>query len=168
MKTASSLRWTYLFGFILITILLSVAFFLQTYEGIQPCPLCILQRIDMALLGVVFFFGIVSNVKKAGHLFISLFASLISLAGIFLSGRQVWLQHLPMDKNADCGASFQYLMHVLPLDQLITKILQGTAECSQVGSQFLYLSMAEWSLLWFIVFFILCLVQVRRASRGVP
>lgn len=161
-----SVRATYFISFIIIASLISTTFYLQKYDGMVPCPLCLLQRIVFALLGVVFFFGMVSSATKFKRGIIGVLACIFSLVGILLSGRQVWLQHLPADKNADCGVSLQYLMHVLPLKQLITKIAQGTAECSVKGWEFLNLSLAEWSLVFFILFLLVSVGQTLRKSKN--
>ncbi len=158
-------RATYFIGCLLTLGLLAVTYYLQKFDGFIPCPLCILQRLTFAGLGIFFFLGWIFGSRKGGAAFFGILASLIALLGILLSGRQVWLQHLPPDINADCSVSLQYLMHALPFDQFIAKIMQGTAECSQKGWEFLNLSMAEWSLIWFIGFFVLCLIQIVRALR---
>ncbi len=79
------------------------------------------------------------------------------MLGIFLAGRQVWLQHFPSPDNSECGVSIQYLMQVLPMNQVLEKIFAGSTECSQRGWEFLHLNMAEWALIWFVGFFILTL-----------
>ncbi|HSW93099.1 MAG TPA: disulfide bond formation protein B [Gammaproteobacteria bacterium] len=157
-----SQRRLYLIGFLFILALLGIAFYLQQFDGFAPCPLCILQRITLALLGMLFFIGSVFSFKKVGTFFWGMLTSLVALLGVFLSGRQVWLQHLPPDKNADCGASLQYLIHVLPFDQIISRVLTGTAECGREGGTFFLLSLADWSLLCFIGFFIFCLFLIGR------
>lgn len=162
MKTFS-LRTTYFISFILVMSLIGTTLYLQKYSGFVPCPLCILQRIVFAMLGVIFFFGALAAAKKVKQLFIGIAASLVSLLGIVLSGRQVWLQHLPPNENVDCGASLQYLLHVLPWDEVLKKIFQGTAECTLKGSEFFHLSLAEWSLICFILFLILSLAQTSRS-----
>ena len=159
-----SQRMAYLIGFIIILILIGVGFYLQIYDGITPCPLCILQRMTLGMLGVIFFFGAVVKTKKFGQRFIASFAMIISLLGIFLSARQVWLQHLPFDKNSDCGASLNYLLHVLPLTEVAQKVLAGSAECSVINWQFLHLSLADWSLCWFILLLIFSLLQCLRTK----
>lgn len=159
-----SIRLTYFFGFLLTTTVIATTFYLQKYDGMMPCPLCVLQRIAFGLLGVLFFFGILTGENKIGRWLIGTLGALTAFGGIFLSGRQVWLQHLPPDKNADCGVSLEYLMHVLPYDQLLAKILQGTAECSVKSWELLGFSLAEWSFLFFILLFILCIAQMLRKS----
>lgn len=160
-----SKRIIYLLGFLLITGLIATSLYLQKYDGLDPCPLCILQRFTMALLGVFFFFGAVLPLKKIGNIFVCLLASATALLGIVLAGRQAWLQHLPPNQHTDCGANLQYILKVLPPDQAIIKIFQGTAECSQTSWQFMHLSMAEWSLFWFVFFFLLSLLQLHKISR---
>ncbi len=157
-------RGIFLLGFLLTTILLGVTFYLQNYAGFVPCPLCILQRITLGVLGVIFFLGVVLPGKKWGVIFFSVLGSVVSLIGIVLSGRQVWLQHFP-SKHADCGASLQYLIQALPFDQVISKIMYGTAECSQKGWEFLHLSLAEWSLISFLGFLCICLFQIKRVKK---
>lgn len=159
----NSPRKLYLISFIFTAILLGITFYLQNFDGFIPCPLCILQRITLAMLGIIFFMGGIFQLKKIGNILLATLASVFALIGVLLSGRQVWLQHLPPDKNADCGASLQYLIHVLPFDQVISKVLQGTAECAQKGWEFLHLSLASWSLICFIGFFIFSLLQIKRA-----
>lgn len=159
----TSERSTYFMGFIAILMMIGLTFYLEKYDGLIPCPLCLLQRISFSLLGAFFLLGVLISQKKSYRLFVGLMSTLMALSGLFLSGRQVWLQHLPPDSNADCGMSLQYLMKVLPFDQVMAKIMQGTAECSQKGWEFLHLSLAEWSFICFGVFFLLCLLQVKRA-----
>ncbi len=157
-----SLRLTYLIGFIIILLLLGGTTFLQLYEGVTPCPLCALQRITMAALGVTFFFAAAIHLKKFGYLFFGTLAFLLALLGALLSGRQVWLQHLPPNQSADCGVSLQYMLHVLPLHQVLMKVIAGGAECAQIGWQFLNLSLAEWSLIWFVLFLLVTILQLKR------
>jgi protein dithiol:quinone oxidoreductase len=161
-----SRRFVYFLGFIAITLLLSGAFYLEKYDGFNPCPLCVLQRIDVAFLGIVFFMGAVIPFKKIGSVILGFISLFVALIGIFLAGRQVWLQHLPPNSNADCGVSLQYLMHVLPLDEVMKKVLQGTAECSQTGWELMHISLAEWSLACFVGFAVLALWQTWRAGTS--
>ncbi len=157
-----SLRMTYFICFMIVAFLIATSVYLQKYDGIIPCPLCLLQRIDLALLGILFFFGCAFSIKRCGAWFVGVLALIVSSAGILLAGRQVWLQHLPPDKNADCGVNLQYLLHVLPYDQVFAKIMQGSAECAQKSWQFLSISLAEWSLLFFILFWVISVGQLLR------
>ena len=158
----SSHRARYFFGFIAIVLLLAGSLYLEYFKGVMPCPLCILQRIDMIVLGILFLIGAAFRLRSCGQIILSSLTGLISLAGIAFAGRQVWLQHHPIDNNADCGVSLSYLMHALPMDQVVTKVLSGTAECAQTGWQFISLSLAEWSLIWFVLFLIFSMTQLKK------
>lgn len=157
-----STRLMYLYAFITVVVMMILAMYLQFWKGVAPCPLCILQRVTLVFLGICFLFGAAFHFKKLGNTLIGLFAFFIADMGVFLSGRQVWIQHLPPNKSADCGASLQYMLQVLPLDQVLKKILQGTADCSQLEWSILGLSLAEWSLIWFVVFAIFAIWQMVR------
>lgn len=160
-----STRMMYLYAFVVIVMMMLLALYLQFYKGIAPCPLCVLQRLMLAFLGVVFFFGAAFSLKKLGNTFIGCLGFFIALVGIFLSGRQVWLQHLPPNKAEDCGVSLQYMLKVLPLDQVFKKILQGTADCSLLEWSFGGLSLAEWSLIWFVLLAVFAVWQVVRKQN---
>ncbi len=160
-----SIRFTYFIGFLLIAVLLGMAAYLEVYEGINPCPLCVLQRIVLIALGVIFFFAMVLKSNKIGQWIFGSMATLISLGGILLSGRQVWLQHMPQNGMGECGISLQYIFKIFPFTEAIQHVWKGGIECSQHDWEFLRLSLAEWSFIWFIVFFILSLVQLKRLAR---
>ena len=160
----NKLRLTYLLGFILICCMLAGVAYLQA-RGFNPCPLCILQRYTLSLLGLIFLLGALFKLRKWNALVIGCSAILISALGIFLAGRQAWLQHLPNPNHVDCGASLEYMLQVLPWKQVLSNVLQGSAECSQVEWQFLNLSLADWSLIGFTVLLIIGIWQSWRATR---
>lgn len=148
-------RKYYGLGFILITMLLLTSLYLQFYDGFQPCPLCTLQRIAFLLLGVFYLIGWIFYRWGVVRIASSVLALLSALAGLGLSGRQVWLQHFPSANGSECGVSLQYMLQVLPINEVVQRIFEGTAECSARGWEFLNLNMAEWSLAWFVFFFLL-------------
>src|SRR5579863_2595626 len=117
------IRSSYIFGLIIVITLLLASFYFQIYKGMMPCPLCILQRIAFGILGILFFIGIFVYPKHGFRLTINALCGLTSLLGIFLAGRQVWLQHFPSAHTTECGVSLQYMMQVLPLNEVIRKIL---------------------------------------------
>ena len=91
--------------------------------------------------------------------------NLISFAtcfcGILLSGRQVWLQHVPPNGLGECGISLTYMFKIFPFTEALKHVWRGGTECSEQGFVFLNLSLAEWSLLWFILFFILFTYEIK-------
>lgn len=158
MKTASQLR--YFMAFFILSILLVCANYLQIYMGINPCPLCILQRVTFGALGIIFLLGIAFSFRRCAQLSISSLGLLMSILGAILSGRQVWLQHLPSDLAANCDVSLNYMLKVLPLSDVLQKVFMGGSTCAQVEWQFLNLSLAQWSLGCFVCFALFCLIQL--------
>ena len=152
-------RLMYFYAFLCTVGMLVLGFYVQFGEGINPCPLCILQRIDLALLAILFFFGVTLTLKKFGRFVLAFFTFIVSAMGIFFAGRQVWLQHLPANQSTDCGVSLQYMLQVFPFDEVVKKVFAGTAECSQIDWSFLGLSMAHWTLVGFVIFAIFSLWQ---------
>lgn len=149
-----SKRFLYGLGFFIVCLLLLTGMYIQKVDGFNPCPLCMLQRFVFALLGLFFLIGVFVHKQKIISMVVDMAAFLLSLAGIFFAGRQIWLQHfLPPDAN-ECGVSIQYMLQVLPFHEVLVKIFQGSAECTQDGWRFLFLNMAEWSMIWFVFFLI--------------
>lgn len=148
-----TIRFFYVLGFISVALLLSASFYLQYFLGFNPCPLCVLQRMTFAALGAVFFSGILMAGNGAlPRLFVNSLSVVFSSLGIFLAGRQVWLQHFPPGDATECGVSLKYMLQVLPLNEVVSKIFYGTAECTQRNAPILSLDMAEWSLIGFLFF----------------
>lgn len=160
-----SFRLTYLFGLVLIAILLGSAYYIEIYDHINPCPLCLLQRMSMVTLGVVFILGASFKFKKCGNLFLGFLGLIASLSGLLFAGRQVWLQLSPPSTTGDCSASLGYLFNVLSVKDLFLQVWKGGMECSQTGGQFLHLSLAAWSLIAFVVLLVLVLLQMMRAMK---
>lgn len=150
-----SIRSTYLLGFVLASLLLFISIYLQFVDGILPCPLCAFQRATFGLLGVIFLIGIFTYKISILRFFMNGLAILTAVLGIILAGRQIWLQHFPPGNN-ECGVSLEYMLATFPINEVIKKIFfEGSAECTQRGWEFLYLNMAEWSLIWFVILFVL-------------
>lgn len=148
-------RLIYIIGFFVIVGLLAFGFYLQYFDNMIPCPLCTLQRVAFFAVGITLLIGAVVAASRIGRLITNLFLTLFSLSGFLLAGRQVWLQHFPPANANECGASLHYMMQVLSFNDLVQKIFAGSAECTTRGAwSFLTLSMAEWSLLWFLALLI--------------
>jgi disulfide bond formation protein DsbB len=153
-----STRLTYFLGAIAIAMLVTTAMYLQTHDGITPCPLCILQRFVFMVLGSVFLLASLFKLRRFANIFFSILSFLIASFGAFLAGRQVWLQHLP-PSNSDCGASLEYMLQAFPLKMVLQRVFSGSAECSFVDWRFMGLSLAGWSLVCFSFFVLLSIRQ---------
>ena len=151
-------RW-YWSGLIVSLSLVAIAYFyFQQSLGLAPCPLCMFQRACLVGIAIFCVLGLLFRPKKVGSKTLSFFITLCSGLGLFIAGRQVWLQYLPADQVPECGPDLAFMLDVFPLQDVITKVLQGSGECAEVLWRFLGLSMAEWMVL---VFAIMTLISIR-------
>jgi disulfide bond formation protein DsbB len=130
--------------------LLGYGYYLQYFQGQDPCPLCMVQR---AFYYLVLAFFAVAAIHAPGPLGRRLYcgaAFLAAAGGVGVAARQVWLQHLPPDKVPACGPDLFFMMENFPLSRTLEKLFTGSGQCAEVTWRFLGLSIAEWSLAWFI------------------
>ena len=150
-----SARQIHLIIFLIVGSLLGYASYSMKILGLEPCTLCVTQQFFYCLIGLSSFVSFLHNpgvnVSRAYSIFLSLFA----WAGIWISGRQVWLQGLPEDEVPLCGPPLEYIIDVFPFADLITALFMGDGNCAEIPWQFLSLSMAAWSFIWFFIILIL-------------
>lgn len=138
-------------------VILSLALWLEKSAHLQPCNLCILQRlayIGCAIGGVLWW---ILPVKTASRYLGRGCVLLFSGVGFALALRQVWLQHLPKSQVPACGPGFQYLVDNFPMKEALPLLLQGDGNCAVVDWRFLHLSMAQWSAIAFAAFLLFTL-----------
>ena len=129
--------------------LLGFGYYLQYFDGQDPCPLCLVQRGFYYGVIVVFAIAALHGPKKIANALYCATATLLSLGGLGVAGRQVWLQHLPADQVPACGPDLFFMMENFPLARTLEKLFMGSGQCAEVTWRFLGLSIAEWSLACF-------------------
>jgi protein dithiol:quinone oxidoreductase len=137
-----------LVGFFLCVGLIAYALYAQFELGLDPCPLCIFQRIGIAALGVVFLIAALHNPRRSGARIYGLLIALAALATIAVAARQLYIQHLPPGAIPSCGAPLSIMLKFMPLATVIRKVLSGSGECGVVNWTFLGLAMPAWVLIW--------------------
>src|SRR5207253_8430352 len=143
---------------------LGYGYYLQYVQGLEPCPLCMVQRLFFYLVLIVFAVAAIHAPRRLGTWIYATLVVLFAAAGAATAARQVWLQHLPADKVPQCGPDLFFMLQNFPLSQALQKLIAGTGECAVVDWRFLGLSTAEWSLAWFCVFFLYALWLATRGS----
>ncbi len=151
-------RWL-LAGMTLATAgLLGFGIYLQKVLGIEPCPLCIFQRIGFISVGLLALLGALHNPRALGRKLWALLILLAALAGGSVAARHVWLRHLPPDQVPDCGPGLAYMLDAFPLGKTIKDVFTGSGECATPdGWLFLGMDMPAWALIWFAGFSLLAL-----------
>lgn len=157
-------------GFIACVALLGYAYYTQYNLGLEPCPLCIFQRIGIAALGVVFLIAGLHNPRGWGAYVYAGLLGVASLTTIGVAIRHLYVQSLPPGTIPACGAPLDVLLQFTPVTEVIRKVLTGSGECSQVNWKFLGLAMPAWVLIWAAILGGIGVgTNIRpRKSRGAP
>jgi len=132
--------------------LLAYAYYLQYYDGQDPCPLCMVQRGFYYGIGLALLAGALHAPGRLGERVYAGVALLFAAGGLAAAARQVWLQHLPADQVPACGPDLFFMVENFPLARTLQLLLRGSGQCAEVHWTFLGLSIAEWSLAWFVLF----------------
>jgi len=155
-------RAAYALGFLVCAALMGWAFWLQYGEGLEPCPLCMFQRVCVTLVGIVFLIAAIQNPGRRGAAFYAVLTLIIAGAGAGFASRQIWLQALPKDQVPACGMGLSYMMQTLPFFDVVQKVLEGSGECAEKGWVFLGLSIAGWTFVFFASMIVAAIALVRR------
>lgn len=136
-------------GFIACCALLGVGFYLQFSVGLEPCPLCIFQRIGIFATGIAFLVAAVHNPQQSGARVYGAIIAIVALIGASVSMRHIWLQHTPEDQRPSCGPGLDYLFGTFGPFDALGRVLRGSGECGTVDWTFLGFSIPELTLVAF-------------------
>jgi disulfide bond formation protein DsbB len=160
-------RIAFLAGAVVCAGLLGYAYYLQYVQGLEPCPLCLVQRGFFYLVMAVLLAAAAHGPRKRSAMIYSSLVVLFALGGAAAAGRQLWLQSLPADKVPACGPGLFFMLENFPLSRTLEKLFYGTGECAVVDWTFLGLSIAGWSFVWFVIFCGYAVwLAVRSPARG--
>jgi disulfide bond formation protein DsbB len=136
-----------LIGFLWCAALMAYALLVQYQLHDEPCPLCIFQRVAVIALGAVFLVAFLHNAGRIGGWVYDALIWIVVVIGAAIAARHMWIIAQPEGTVAECGASLDYMMDVLPLKEVLAKVLSGSGECAKVSWRFLGLSMPAWVLI---------------------
>ena len=147
--------------------LLGFGYYLQFQSGLEPCPLCVFQRICFMAIALLALAAGAHGARLRGAAVYCALIFIAAITGAGIAGRQVWLQHLPADQIPECGPGLNFLLEMYPLTETIRTVLRGSGDCAKVDWTLLGFSIAEWSLLCFIGLFItaVSLLYLRSFQR---
>ncbi|MGH8496912.1 MAG: disulfide bond formation protein B [Gammaproteobacteria bacterium] len=137
-----------LLGFGACALLVAYALYTQHFGGLEPCPLCILQRIAIIALGVGFFAAALHDPKRWGARVYAVLLGAIALTGAGIAAWHVRLQNLPAGETPSCGPGLDYMLEVFPLVETLKMVFTASGECANVDWSFLGLSMPAWVVIW--------------------
>lgn len=141
------------------------ALYSQYVLGLDPCPLCIFQRVGVIAVGLIALIAGILNPRRCGFRIGAALVGLAAIAGGSVSVRQLWLQHLPADQVPACGPGLDYMVETMPFAKVLKKVFEGSGECAVVDWTFLGMAMPFWVLTFFVAVLAFLLVLWRRPSR---
>ena len=134
-------------GFLACAALLAYAYYAQYVMHLEPCPLCIFQRVGIFAIGVIFAIAALHDPVGWGRRVYAGLLLLAALATIGVAVRQLYIQSQPPGTIAACGASLDFMLKVFPLTDVLVKVLTGSGECAKVTWRFWGLAMPAWVLI---------------------
>lgn len=141
-------------------LLLAIALYMQHIMSLQPCYLCITQRVFVILIGIIGLLAFIHN--PASSRVYGALITMAALGGGFFSGKQLWLQSLPKDQVPACGPPAEYLFEVFDFGEALRMLLQGDGNCAEVQWTLFGLSIPGWTMIAFSGFALLGLWQIFR------
>jgi len=155
-------RPAYLLGFLVCAALMGWALYLQYGLDLDPCPLCVFQRIAVIAMGIVFLVAAVHNPRRGGAAVYALLTLIVAGTGAALAAWHVWIQAQPKGSVAACGMGLNYMLETLPLTEVIGRVLKGSGECAEQGWLFMGLAIPSWTFVFFIAMIASAFALIKR------
>ncbi len=159
-----SLRLFSFLPFIATVLMLAYAYYEQYVEYLDPCPLCLVQRLIILIIGLLYLLTFIYPPKNIGRTIFAVLIILVALIGSAVSARHVWLQHLPADEVPACGPGLSFMMDNFPISSVLKDLFTGSGECAEITWRFLGLTMPMWTFICFIgfIFYTLIWAKLRK------
>jgi disulfide bond formation protein DsbB len=151
--------WFLLGGLACLSLLAMGAYF-QLSLGLEPCPLCISQRLAILLTGIIFLIAVLHNPGSVGINCYAILGAISALFGASISTRHVWLQHLPPELVPECSPGISFMLQNFPLFDTVKLMLNGTGDCAKIDWTLLGFSMPAWTLVAFLSLAALSVLQI--------
>jgi len=140
----------YLFIAVSCTGLMAYALYNQYVEFLDPCPLCIVQRVAFIWMGAFALLAAIHNPSGWGRKLYAWVITLGTALGVASAWRHIWLQGLPPGDVPECGPGLNYMLENFPLTEVFSSVLNGSGSCAEVSWTFMGLSMPMWTMVWYI------------------
>lgn len=147
-----------------ISAILFAVLYLQRVLYLDPCPLCIIDRVLIISMGIFFLLAFIHNPTRTGQRIYGIINLVLVIIAMVVAGRHIWLQYLPPDKVPECGAGLDFMLETMPLNDVLLTVFKGSGECADIQWTFLGLSIPEQTMLLFIGLLALILIQIFRKS----
>lgn len=137
-------------GLLACLLILAGAYGLEWIVGMEPCPLCIVQRLIFAALALTFLLGFLHGASGWGRFVHSGLVATVAAIGAAVAGRHLWLQSLPPEEVPACGPGLQYMVEAFPLTEAVAMVLRGSGECAEIHTV-LGVTLPAWTLAGYVL-----------------
>jgi disulfide bond formation protein DsbB len=155
--------WFFLVAFVCAA-MLGYGLYVQHVDFLDPCPLCVLQRLAFIWIGAMALLAFIHNPGKGGRWLYTILLTLGGVVGSVIAGRHVWLQSLPADEVPECGMGLNYMLETMPFAEVLSQVFYGSGECAEIDWTLLGISMPGWTLVWFIGLTVVTIVVVAKSK----
>lgn len=156
--------WLYLAGFLYTSGLMGFGLYLQYVKHQDPCPLCMVQRVIFIAILTLFLIAATHGPKRLGARIYAVLIGLLSLMGVAVAARHIWIQHLPPDQVPACGPGLDYMLETMPMANVLKELMHGSGECAAKGWTLFTLGIPEWSLLCYLALGVWAVLIASRKS----
>jgi len=157
-------KW-YLFVVVCCASLLGFALYNQYVDYLDPCPLCIFQRVVFFDMGAIALLAAIHNPGRTGQKIYSWLLVINATVGALIASRHIWLQSLPADEVPECGPGLNYMLENFPIAEVFSTVLRGSGSCAEVIWSFMGMSMPMWTLAWYVGLGLLTLWVLYRPGK---
>jgi disulfide bond formation protein DsbB len=155
-------RAAYFLGFLVCAGLMAFALYLQYGLDLEPCPLCVFQRVAMISTGVIFLVAALHNPGRGGAAFYAVLTLITAGIGAALAAWHIWIQGQPKGSVPACGMGLDYMLDTMPLWDVVSRVLKGSGECAEQGWLFLGLAIPSWTFVFFVAIVAAAFALIRR------
>ena len=147
--------------------LIGTAYYMEYVLFLDPCPLCMVQRILVLLVGVLCFIAFIHNPKHRGQIRYAAGVLVVSILGAAAAGRHVWLQNLPSERIPECFPGIEFILANHPIMESLRIIFGGTGECAEIMWTLLGISIPGWTLIAFVAFCGTAIFLMQKARKAI-
>ena len=124
--------------------------YFQHHLGLEPCPLCIFQRVTLIVMGLLFLIGLLHGPRGIMRRTYGALLTATGLAGIGIALRHLWLQYGPHEELG-CGPGLDYMLETMPFQEVVRDVLKGTGDCGEIVWSLFGISIPGWTLVLFLL-----------------
>lgn len=125
---------------------------------LNPCHLCMMQRLAFLLIGLAFLLDAAFFPQSVWGSWLMKFLKYASIFfGIGLAARHLYIQSLPLEKAPKCGLDFWATLEHKGYLEGLWQSMQGTGSCAAKDT-FLGLTIPTWSMMGFLVLLVIAVI----------